>query len=187
MKDPSGDRIHIWRTIPRFVRLQRGGSLRVRLHRRGGGQITVPNILILDSHAGVQELLREEFLAEGCRVVATGDPGDLYGLIQSCRPHLVILDPFLKGEHRWDVLHALKTSYPHLPVLIVTAFAVPDEAQSLSAADGYVMKSSTCIGEIKRKAGAILARRVRRFRKTEGARFLLQWAPAPPSGLETAG
>ncbi len=182
MEDPSGN--HMWRGIPRFIRLRRKGSLRSRVHRRGGGQFTVPNILIVDSHAGVQELLREEFLAEGCRVVATGEPDHLYALVQSCRPHLVVLDPFLNGERRWDVLRALKTSYPHLPVLIFTAFAVPSEAPCFSEADGYVMKSSTCMGEVKRKAAAILTRRIRRFRNGEGARFLPQWGTASPSRLD---
>jgi CheY-like chemotaxis protein len=175
----------MWKNIPRFI--HRSGSLRRRIHRRAGGQITVPNILILDSHTGVQELLREEFLSEGCRVVATGDLDHLYALIQSCRPHLVILDPFLNREYRWDLLNFLKSSYPHLPVLIVTAYAGgPDDAASFFTADGYVQKSSTCIGEVKRKAAAILTRRPRHFYNSEGLRFFPEFRAAPLPRFETA-
>jgi CheY-like chemotaxis protein len=184
---PSRKKHHLWKKLPKFIHLRKEGSFRKWVHRKAGGQITVPNILIVDGHAGVQELLREEFVSEGCRVVATGDPDYLRALIQSFRPHLVVLDPFLNGKNRWDLLAFLKSSYPRLPVLIVTAYAESNDEPCFSEADGCVIKSSTCFAEVKKKAGAILRRRPSRFRMSEGARYFSGFGAVPRPRLGTAG
>ncbi len=144
--------------------------------------MAVPSILIIDSHPGVQELLAEEFLSEGCRVAVTGEPDQVGNLVHACRPEMVILDPFLKGQDRCDVFRLLKTNFPHLPVLIVTAYVGANSI--FSEADGTVFKSSSCVGEVKRKAAAILKRRSGHFRRSERRCF-----PAFGSvqSLETAG
>ena len=111
-------------------------------------------ILILDRYPSIRELLAEELAAEGYMVVAIGNPELIGDLVGTFDPNLIILDLFINGEMRWDVLKEIKKQHPHLRVLIHTAFH-PDEDPRSSPADGWIVKSSIFDG-LRQKTAEIL-------------------------------
>ena len=55
------------------------------------------------------------------------------------------------------MLHNIKSKYPHLQVLIVTAYDSYADDPRVSEADGYVVKSFDAIERLKRKIADLLA------------------------------
>lgn len=118
----------------------------------------MPNILIIDAHPYVRELLMKELMEEGYLVEATGDGVLIRELVRFSRPDLVLLDLYMKGSDSWDVLLDIKKEDPQLPVLIVTAHDNYMEDFRMSHADGYVIKS-IYFDELKLKITEILNRK----------------------------
>ena len=87
---------------------------------------------------------------EGHWVVRLRDAESARGYLNNSKPDLVLLDPYLNGFDGWDVLHDIKTRYPYLPVLIVTASGSYKNGSGGSQADGYMVKSSD-LSELKLK------------------------------------
>ena len=117
------------------------------------------SILIVDN-PGAREVLAEELAFKGYTVMITGDGETAREAFGTCRPDLVILDPFLRGRSRWDLLAAMKEESPSLPVLIVTDYATYRQDPHLALADGYLNKDSCAqdlyIEELKEKVTKIL-------------------------------
>ena len=117
------------------------------------------NILIIDDQTNLQELFSKELRDEGYRVFSISEAEALAGFLNAQRPDLVLLDLYLNGTKGWDVLHDIKTVYPQLPVLIVTAYDNYTNDPRLSEADGYVIKDFHAIGELKKKISETLENR----------------------------
>lgn len=115
----------------------------------------MPKILIVDDHQIVRELLAEELIDEGYRVVSTGDAESVIGRLRSSRPDLVLIDVYLDGADRWDVIPHIKSQNPRLPVIIFTAYDRFVDDPRLSMADGYAIKS-VCLDELKQKIADVL-------------------------------
>jgi len=69
---------------------------------------------------------------------------------------LVLLDLYLNGFQGWDVLNDIKSVYPHLPVLIVTAYDSYADDPRASQADDYVIKSFGAFEGLKKKIAKVL-------------------------------
>ena len=78
-------------------------------------------ILIIDDHRCVRELLMEELKDEGYLVEITGDAESALRLLKSSKTDLILLDLYMNGRDRWDIMHDIKKKYPQLPVLLHTA------------------------------------------------------------------
>ncbi len=117
------------------------------------------NILIVEN-PGARELLAEELAFDGHTVITTADGETAKEVAVLHRPDLIILDPFLRGRYRWDLLMAIKKEDPFLPVLIVTDYATNRQDPHLTLADGYLNKESCVPGgymaELRRKVKIIL-------------------------------
>jgi two-component system response regulator (stage 0 sporulation protein F) len=124
----------------------------------------MPKILIVDDQACIQELIAENLLLEGYEVATAGDPGSAERHIQSSRPDLVLLDLYLDGPEGFCLLRDIKRQYPHLPVIILTAYDSYREDARLSKADGYVVKSTDFDGLKKKIAGALTSRQTYRLK-----------------------
>lgn len=105
-------------------------------------------ILIIDEYPSLRELLTEELASEGHQVVALGNSSQFKELITTFTPDLVLLDLYMKGKERWDLLEGIKKQAPNVPVLILTPYANARNGPSQALADGYVVKSS-CFDELK--------------------------------------
>ncbi len=116
----------------------------------------MPNILIVDDQPCVQQLLSEELIREGYRVASVGDAKSVREHLIFFQPDLVLLDLYLDGPEGFGLLEDIKRQYPHLPVIIVTAYDGYRDDPRLSQADGYVVKSIH-FDELKLKIARVLA------------------------------
>lgn len=114
-------------------------------------------ILIVDDQSYIQELFSEELKDEGYGVKSVTDAGSVRGCMKDANPDLVLLDLYLNGFEGWDVLHDIKSKYPHIPVLIVTAYDSYVDDPRLSQADGYVVKSIFTLDHLKETISEILS------------------------------
>jgi hypothetical protein len=71
---------------------------------------------------------------------------------------LVLVDPYIGGEYRWDVVAGIKERNAHLCVLLCTVFTIDDNNPHFDLADGYVVKSS-CTDELILKVDTLLRRK----------------------------
>ena len=97
-------------------------------------------ILMIDDKPGVRQLLAEELAFQRYTVMAIGHVASVKEIIRFSNLDLVILDPYMKGQHRWDLLSDIKHQDPHLPVLIVTDFASYRRDPRSTLAAGLLVK-----------------------------------------------
>jgi len=96
-------------------------------------------IFAIEDYPPIRDLLSEELTEEGNVVVSTGDPNLIPEMLRTFEPDLMILDPYVRGEIRWELLERIKNQKPHLPILI---FADPyKEDPHQFQVDGWVAKS----------------------------------------------
>jgi len=114
------------------------------------------SILIVDDQSYIQELFSQELMDEGYKVLSTGDAESAKVYVENSKPDLVLLDLCLNGFEGWDVLHDIKSKYPHLPVIIVTAYDTYVDDPRVSQAAGYVVKSFFHFDELKQKIADVL-------------------------------
>jgi CheY-like chemotaxis protein len=114
------------------------------------------NILIVDDQPHLQELFSQELTDEGHSITGLSDAESVLGYLKDSKTDLVLLDLYLNGFEGWAVLHDIKSRYPWLPVLIVTAYDSYVDDPRLSEADGYVIKSFIALDDLKQKIAHIL-------------------------------
>ena len=115
-------------------------------------------ILIVDDQPCVRELVSEELILEGYRVITAGDVESVKGHLRFSKPDLVVLDLYLDGAEGFGVLGDIKEQIPNLPVIIFTAYDSYVDDPRLSQADGYVIKSIV-FDELKGKVADVLSRK----------------------------
>ena len=98
-------------------------------------------ILIVDDKPGVRQPLAEELAFQGYTVMAIGNVASVDEIIRFSKLDLIIMDPYMKGQHRWDLLLGIKHQDPHLPVLIVTDSASYRRDPRSTLAAGLLVKS----------------------------------------------
>lgn len=85
-------------------------------------------ILVVDDELSMREFLSILLEKDGHQVL-TGSNGSLaLEQLQNHKIDLVITDIRMGGMTGLELLQEVKTLYPHLPVLLITAFASPDDA-----------------------------------------------------------
>ena len=105
-------------------------------------KIRRPLVVILDENGGIRELYALELAERGYEVVTLGDVAGVEEMIAGLEPDLVLLDPYIGGKYRWDVVTGIKGRNPHLRVLLCTALAIDDHDLHFGLVDGYIVKSS---------------------------------------------
>jgi len=115
------------------------------------------NMLIVDDQPHMQQLLCEELMDEGYSVAGVANAESVKRYLEDSKPDLVLLDLYLNGFEGWDVLHDIKSRYPRLSVLIVTAYDSYADDPRLSEADGYIVKSFGALERLKQKIADLIA------------------------------
>ncbi|MBW1741127.1 MAG: response regulator [Deltaproteobacteria bacterium] len=113
------------------------------------------NILIIDDQPCVRKLLSEELIIEGYQVHSLGHAESVREHLLSSQPDLVLLDLYLEGPEGFGLFEDIKRQYPHMPVIIVTAYDSFMDDPRVSHADGYVIKSIH-LDELKQKIAQVL-------------------------------
>ena len=141
-------------------------------------------ILIIDDKSGVRQLLAEELAFQGYTVMAVGNVASINEIIRFSNLDLVIMDPYMKGQHPWDFLLDIKHQDPHLPVLIVTDFASYRMDPRSTPAAGLLVKSFD-LDALFQKITEVLQRK--EPYPYRGARPVLKSPPYPIQKQPSAG
>ncbi|PIE76153.1 DNA-binding response regulator, partial [bacterium DOLJORAL78_65_58] len=99
-------------------------------------------MLVIDDEQAIRLFLEATLLDEGYTVVPFGDGASTLDWLQQGVPDLVLLDLMLPDMSGIQVLDHLKKAYPHVPVVVITAYSQTDtavQAMKLDAFD-YVSK-----------------------------------------------
>lgn len=99
-------------------------------------------ILVIDDEAGMCSLINTVLSEEGYRVTATQRPQDGVALLQKDTFDLVITDLRMPKMNGMEILQAVKSVSPAMPVILITAYSTVDsavQAMKLGASD-YVAK-----------------------------------------------
>ena len=115
-------------------------------------------ILIIYDYASVRELLAEELAADGHLVVPIGNPALAREVIGALRPDLLLINLYMSGKNRWDVLQEIKEQNPDLRILVLSHYAVNEPDFPASLADVYVVKSFLLEG-LRQRVAEILQRK----------------------------
>ncbi len=88
------------------------------------------DILVVDDKADICELIAGILQDEGYRPRIACDVESALKEIRLCSPHLVLLDVWLahSPEGGFHILDALKTDYPHLPVIMISGHGTIESA-----------------------------------------------------------
>jgi len=116
-------------------------------------------VLIVDDQPHLQELFSLELIDEGYKVISVSDAESVIECVRDSKPDLVLLDLCLNGFEGFDLLHGIKAEYPHLPVLIVTAYDSYAADLRVSQADGYWVKNFFHFDELKEKILEVLGQK----------------------------
>jgi len=79
--------------------------------------------------------------------------------IETCLPDLVFMDIKLPGESGLEITKKIKTQYPNIIVIILTAYDIPEyrEASAQAKADYFLSKGSSSKESILNLVESILA------------------------------
>src|SRR5574337_2162366 len=138
------------------------------------------NILVVDDEQGMRELLTVLLEHQGYRVIAASDLQQALEIITHQLPDLVISDVRMPRMDGIGLLTGIRKTDPHLPVIMVTAYASMDstiQAMRLGA-DDYITKPFR-IDEIRLVVEKALAKARRPHDQTS--------RPAPMEEAQPAG
>jgi len=98
-------------------------------------------VLVVDDEATVRDIVGQYLTRDGFRVVATGDGGEVTGLVERESPDLVVLDVMLPGVDGLELCRSIHARWP-IPVILLTARSQEtDRIVGLElGADDYVTK-----------------------------------------------
>ncbi len=111
-------------------------------------------IFIFDAYSSNRDSLCEELASQGNMVMATGNSEIVRDSVERLKPDLIILDPYLGGELRWDLLLGLKALYRQTPIVIFSGCLPPDDLR-VYFADAWVQKGIFFM-ELKQKISSLL-------------------------------
>lgn len=132
------------------------------------------SILVIDDEQSMRDFLKILLQKEGHQVQTAGDGESGLLCLQQEEFNLVISDIRMPGMSGLEVLNIIKEKHPKLPVIMITAFASPDDAVSAmkNGAYDYISKPFN-VDEIK----SVITSAANRKRKTEHAQSVAESFP----------
>lgn len=118
----------------------------------------VANILIIDDQPYLKELISNGLSLAGHHVFRVENAEDAVENFRWCNPDIVLLDLYLHGYERWDLLHRLKLQDHRRPVLIVTIHEDLFNDPRLAEANGCIIKDINAHMVIKQIEDALCLR-----------------------------
>ncbi|WP_432363650.1 response regulator [Sporosarcina sp. UB5] len=118
------------------------------------------SLLIVDDQAGIRLLLNEVFTKEGFEARLAANGAEALQSVREKEPDCILLDMKMPGINGVEVLKRLKKDWPHIPVIMMTAygeFELPIEAIE-NGAEKYFTKPFN-IYEVRDAVNDILRRR----------------------------
>jgi two-component system nitrogen regulation response regulator GlnG len=99
-------------------------------------------ILVVDDDLDMRAMLRDVLARAGFRVEEAATSDELFALVPRVAPAAIILDHEMPGDWGLEVLAALRSAHPEVPVIFVTAFgsAGMRDAATRDGAAAYLAK-----------------------------------------------
>lgn len=99
-------------------------------------------VLLIDPNEDSREIYSLLFAHHGYRVCAVGDPDDGLAVAALDHPSVVVTELFTRTESGWRILDALRANpaTADIPVIVLTAYALPDDRARASSADVFLPK-----------------------------------------------
>ena len=98
-------------------------------------------ILIIDDQPGIRMLLSELFRREGYKTVLAVNGLEALLQLEQIEPDCILLDMKMPGMTGIEVLKKIKKEWPHIPVMMMTAYGEDDlltEAIELGASKYFI-------------------------------------------------
>lgn len=121
-----------------------------------------PRIVIIDRNLGTREYLTLELKDGGYEVVAIDAIDPVHEIIDGSGADLVLLDPYIGGRYRWDILMDIRKRHRDLPVLLCLPFDAFHNDIPVALADDWWVKRFCTTGLISKVESLLVARTVRR-------------------------
>lgn len=86
-------------------------------------------ILVVDDELGYRDLLHTELAVHGYNVLSAADGVEALEILKKEKVDLVITDIRMPRMDGIDTLFAIRQSFPRLPVILMTGYAVGDKAE----------------------------------------------------------
>jgi DNA-binding NarL/FixJ family response regulator len=106
-----------------------------------------PRVLVIDDEPHVRAFIRLLLNTTfgGLEVLQAGDHTAALELVNSARPHLVLLDINLVGVSGLDLLPQIRALHPEAVVVMLTAVSVRHAIEDAQAkgASGYILKDTS--------------------------------------------
>ena len=99
-------------------------------------------VLVVDDEENIAELLRMALRYEGWQVTTAGSGSEAVRAAREVRPDAIVLDMMLPDYDGLEVMRRIRSEYPNVPVIFLTAKdSVEDRIGGLTAGgDDYVTK-----------------------------------------------
>lgn len=95
---------------------------------------TAMTILIVDDETMARNLIEKILIREGYRVVQADNGTAALEILEQTPVDIIVSDIRMPGMNGFDLLKAVKTRYPSIPVIMITAFG-----DTYSVKDGLVL------------------------------------------------
>ena len=119
--------------------------------------------LIVEDSAFYRQLLKEALNSRfpSMELFEAADGEEALRKIENCPPDLVFMDIKLPGESGLELTKKIKTQYPNIIIIILTAYDIPEyrEAAVQAKADYFLSKGSSSKESILKLVESILAGR----------------------------
>jgi DNA-binding NarL/FixJ family response regulator len=119
--------------------------------------------LIVEDSSFYRQLLKEALHSRfpSMDIFEATDGKEAFRKIENCLPDLVFMDIKLPGESGLEITKKIKTQYPNIIIIILTAYDIPEyrEAAVQAKANYFLSKGSSSKESIMRLVESILAGR----------------------------
>ena len=121
----------------------------------------MPKILIVEDSNFFRKLLKETLLTKYPKMEISEAPSAEEALkkVNGFIPDLIFVDIRLPGESGLDFIRKIKSTYPNIPIIILTSYDLPEyrEAAQEYQADHFLSKGSTTKEDILKMVKSILS------------------------------
>ena len=87
--------------------------------------------LLVEDNAPFRMILKDNLQSEfpSMDISEAGDGTEALEIIRSSPPNLVFMDVRLPGQNGLELTRMIKTDYPHITVIVLTSYDLPDYRQ----------------------------------------------------------
>lgn len=99
-------------------------------------------VLVLDNDEGVLDVMQEALNYEGFRVKIIEETDNIFSVIDSFKPDLIILDYILSGINGGEICHQIKANpkTTDIPVMIMSAYPRVIKSLGYYGCDDFIAK-----------------------------------------------